>query len=198
MVRLTPNGLSVRSRQRAISLVRSSGVGWVSAVMKPERAGVGDGGDQFGASHPLHAALDDRVLDADEFGEPRLDHVLPSVSPARPTARVSWISGQDAVTPRKSPRGRATVRASHSCKSEGFSARRTIPAHPWRDAAYWRNSLVSSPMPPIATVTVLTGSFMTPTPTDVPQAIRSPGNSVMSCEILLTSCCALKIMSDIG
>src|ERR1700721_2391678 len=35
MVRLTPNGLSVRSRQRAISLVRSSGVGWVSAVMKP-------------------------------------------------------------------------------------------------------------------------------------------------------------------
>ena len=35
MVRLTPNGLSVRSRQRAISLVRSSGVGWVSAVIKP-------------------------------------------------------------------------------------------------------------------------------------------------------------------
>src|ERR1700722_17657044 len=35
MVRLTPNGLSVRLRQRAISLVRSSGVGCVSAVMKP-------------------------------------------------------------------------------------------------------------------------------------------------------------------
>src|SRR6266566_848518 len=35
MVRLTPNGLSVRPRQRAISLVKSSGVGWVSAVMKP-------------------------------------------------------------------------------------------------------------------------------------------------------------------
>src|SRR5258707_14130977 len=55
---------------------------------------------------------------------------------------------------------------------------------------YCRNSLVSSPMPSIAIVTVLTGSFMTPTPTDVPQAIRSPGESVMSCEILLTSCCA--------
>ena len=66
---------------------------------------------------------------------------------------------------------------------------------PW---AYCRNSLVSSPMPSIATVTVLTGSFMTPMPTDVPQAIKSPGNRVMSCEILLTSCCALKIMSDIG
>src|SRR5689334_5517450 len=35
MVRLTPNGLSVMPRQRAISLVRSSGVGCVSAVMKP-------------------------------------------------------------------------------------------------------------------------------------------------------------------
>lgn len=37
----------------------------------------------------------------------------------------------------------------------------------------------------MATVTVLTGSSMTPTPTDVPQAMRSPGKSVMSCEILL-------------
>src|SRR4051794_14842548 len=35
MVRLTPNGLSVSERQRAISLLRSSGVGWVSAVMNP-------------------------------------------------------------------------------------------------------------------------------------------------------------------
>src|SRR5215210_6368984 len=35
MVKLTPKGLSVRPRQRAISLVRSSGVGCVSAVMKP-------------------------------------------------------------------------------------------------------------------------------------------------------------------
>src|ERR1700731_1122648 len=35
MVRLTPNGLSVRERQRAISFVRSCGVGWGSAVMKP-------------------------------------------------------------------------------------------------------------------------------------------------------------------
>src|ERR1043166_1998048 len=35
MVRLTPNGLWVRPRERAISLVRSSGVGCVSAVMTP-------------------------------------------------------------------------------------------------------------------------------------------------------------------
>ena len=40
---------------------------------------------------------------------------------------------------------------------------------------YCRNSLVSSPMPSIATVTVLTGSFMTPTPTDVPQADQIAG-----------------------
>src|ERR1700730_13371666 len=61
-----------------------------------------------------------------------------------------------------------------------------------------RNSLVNSPMPSIATVTLLIGSFIDPTPSDVPQQIRSPGNNVMSCEILLTSCCALKIMSEIG
>jgi len=35
MVRLTPKGLSVISRQREISLRRSSGVGWVSAVRMP-------------------------------------------------------------------------------------------------------------------------------------------------------------------
>jgi hypothetical protein len=38
------------------------------------------------------------------------------------------------------------------------------------DAVYCLNSFVSSPMPSIATVTVLTGSFMTPMPTEVPQA----------------------------
>src|SRR5882757_10399339 len=35
MVRFTPNGLSVRSRHRLISVTRSSGDGWVNAVMKP-------------------------------------------------------------------------------------------------------------------------------------------------------------------
>src|SRR3954465_10379227 len=35
MGRLTPNGLSGRDRQRAISLSGSSGVGWVGAVMNP-------------------------------------------------------------------------------------------------------------------------------------------------------------------
>ena len=39
-----------------------------------ERAGIGDGGDQFGAADPLHAALHDRVLDAHKFGKSRLDH----------------------------------------------------------------------------------------------------------------------------
>ena len=35
IVKFTPNGLSVRSRARAISLARSAGVGCVSAVMSP-------------------------------------------------------------------------------------------------------------------------------------------------------------------
>ena len=42
------------------------------------------------------------------------------------------------------------------------------------------------------------GSFIAPTPSDVPQQIKSPGQSVMSWDILLTSCCALKIISEIG
>ncbi len=41
-----------------------------------ERAGIRNGGDQLGAPDPLHAALDDRVLDADEFREPCLQHDL--------------------------------------------------------------------------------------------------------------------------
>ena len=53
-------------------------------------------------------------------------------------------------------------------------------------------------MPSIATLTVLIGSFITSTPTEVPQQIRSPGSSVMSCEILLTNRWALKIISEIG
>lgn len=39
---------------------------------------------------------------------------------------------------------------------------------------------------------------MAPTPSEVPQQIKSPGHSVMSWDILLTSCCALKIVSEIG
>jgi CO/xanthine dehydrogenase Mo-binding subunit len=35
------------------------------------------GGDQFGAPDPLHAALHDRVFDADEFGESGLEHCCP-------------------------------------------------------------------------------------------------------------------------
>ena len=45
---------------------------------KAERAGIGDRGHQFGASHPLHAALHDRVFDPDERGKSGLDHAMPS------------------------------------------------------------------------------------------------------------------------
>src|SRR4051795_11951631 len=85
---------------------------------------------------------------------------------------------------------------SASLASPGF---RFAPSGlPHRVGGYSRNSLVSSPMPSIATVTMFTGSFITPTPTEVPTAMRSPGSRVMSWEILLTSSCAEKIMSDIG
>ena len=65
MVRFTPNGLSVRSRQRAISLRQVFRRRLRQRGDQAERAGIGDGGDQLGAADPLHAALDDRVLDAE-------------------------------------------------------------------------------------------------------------------------------------
>ena len=52
-------------------------------------------------------------------------------------------------------------------------------------------------MPSITMLTVLPG-FIEPTPTDVPQAITSPGSRVMSCETRLTSIEGAKMMSDNG
>ena len=87
MVRLTPNGLSVRPRQRAISLTRSSGVGWVSAVMKPSAPALATAATSSAAADPLHPALHDRVLDADHFGKSRFQHVGPQVPSARNAAQ---------------------------------------------------------------------------------------------------------------
>src|SRR6478609_9134062 len=70
MVRLTPNGLSVRSRHLAISLARSRrGLG--ERGDEAERARVGHGGNEFRATDPLHPAVHDRVLDAERLGEVR-------------------------------------------------------------------------------------------------------------------------------
>ena len=66
-VLFTPKGLSVIPRQRSISLRRSSGVGWVSAVSIPKAPGVRHRRGEFGIADPLHAALDDRVLNAQHF-----------------------------------------------------------------------------------------------------------------------------------
>src|SRR3546814_8450392 len=41
---------------------------------KAERAGIGDGGDQLRAGHPLHPTLRDRMRDAERVGEARPDH----------------------------------------------------------------------------------------------------------------------------
>ena len=63
-----------------------------------ERAGIGDGRDQLGAADPLHAALDDRVFDANKLGESRL-HVCPLVS-------MSIFQLEDALSCHFSPAGR--------------------------------------------------------------------------------------------
>src|SRR6202163_3949926 len=104
-----------------------------------------------------------------------------------------------AFTQRQSLRGNKRIEQATPARKRQFDAKfRTIQRMGKRRNDYRLNSLVSSPIPSIATVTLLIGSFIDPTPSDVPQQIRSPGNNVMSCEILLTSCCALKIMSEIG
>src|SRR4029077_5849317 len=39
-----------------------------------ERAGIGDRRNKFSDAHPLHATLDDRVLDAGKLGKARFEH----------------------------------------------------------------------------------------------------------------------------
>lgn len=50
----------------------------------------------------------------------------------------------------------------------------------------WSNVFDSVPMPSIEISMRFDASFMTPTPTDVPQQMTSPGSSVMSCEMRAT------------
>ena len=84
MVRLTPKGLSVSERQRAISPGEVFRRRLRQRGDEAERAGIGNSGDQFGAAHPLHAALHDRVLHADELGKSGFDHYCPLFPRARP------------------------------------------------------------------------------------------------------------------
>jgi len=74
----------------------------------------------------LHAALDDRVLDADEFGKSRFDHFW--FLRRGPRMFLSNVEGQDAVPSGKSLPDRAGLKATPSCKSGAFvSAGRTFP-----------------------------------------------------------------------
>ena len=160
-----------------------------------ERAGVGNGCDQFRASHPLHPALHDRVFDADELGKSRPYHFLTSdrFPGAGNRARsVSFFEFSEAGC-RHAREMSTPVPCGNRGPREAICRARDVA-----NGAYRRNSLCSSPIPSIATVTALTGSFIAPTPIDVPQQIKSPGSRVMSCEILLTSCWELKIISEIG
>ena len=117
--------------------------------------------------------------------------MLRAISIARSTFASQCVFESEFVLVKKRPHivTRPPIDLGKSFRS-GSSSRRNL--------CHCLNSLVSLPIPSIATVTLLTGSFIDPTPSDVPQQIRSPGNNVISCEILLTSCCALKIMSEIG
>ena len=74
-VRFTPNGLSVMSRQRAISLASSSGVRCVKPGDDAEAARHSTPRRRARRSHVMHAALDDGMLDAEHLGD-RCFHCL--------------------------------------------------------------------------------------------------------------------------
>ena len=70
IVKFTPKGLSVISRVRAISLARSSGVGWVSAVSPAPSV---SHGATICVAYPLHPTLNDGVLNSERFREAGLN-----------------------------------------------------------------------------------------------------------------------------
>jgi len=107
------------------------------------------------------------------------------------TASVSTVAGIPGQRLRKDSHfaeAKELSKLRHATTTPALMQVSSDPAYGPKENDYRLNSLVNSPMPSIATVTLLTGSFIDPTPSDVPQQIRSPGNNVMSCEILLTSC----------
>jgi hypothetical protein len=94
--------------------------------------------------------------------------------------------------PQQRPRRRVSCGAAH-----GALEVRTLEAGAPESGALDARTLARMPIPAISTSTVLP-SLIDPIPTDVPQAITSPGNSDMSWEILLTSSSGGMIMSDKG
>src|SRR5690242_3862124 len=110
MVRFTPNGLSVMSRQRAISLVRSSGVGCVSAVISP--------------SAPALATA--------ATSSARPTHCMPpcTIGCSTPTSSVNRVfiiarpyvcARQDAVAPDKCPPATAVLKAASGSALAGVA-----------------------------------------------------------------------------
>jgi hypothetical protein len=69
----TPNGLSVIERQRSISARERGGAGLGQRGKDAEPARVGHRARQVRRADALHPALDDRVLDAEHFGDPGLE-----------------------------------------------------------------------------------------------------------------------------
>ena len=182
MVRFTPNGLSVSVAAALDLLAQLVRRRLGQRGDEAERAGVGDRGDQFGAADPLHAALHDRVLDAEHFGEARLDHDLPSVSPARRTARSFFeISG-----------GRMT-----SCPAKVYRARAPLKQRDHAKTGLLFRAMGNSDWCPAFPRSPAKRTCCGRRPRCRSRSGRRAAGSCR-CEIPLTSCCAVKIMSDIG
>lgn len=114
---------------------------------------------------------------------PGFDHDFPRAAPIR------FVRPEAPHAPSEnlSPESRATAGQAARCDACRAGA-----------AFYAGSKTFSSvPIPSMMTSTVVFG-FIGKTPNDVPQAIISPGFSVMSCEIALTSRGTPMIMSETG
>jgi len=128
---------------------------------------------------------------------------LPAIiQPRTPELRVGWM-----VLMGGSPSGRFRMRAYLLPDCASFKETGGKRPHQCSTASrrrpglrddYCSKVLVSVPMPSIVTSTTLLFSFITPTPTEVPQAMMSPGSSVMSREMSATSFTGGKYMSETG
>ena len=139
MVRLTPNGLSVRSRQRAISLVRSSGVGCVSAVIRPSAPALATAATS--SARPTHCMPPWTIGCSTPTSS--VNRVLIMMGPlfprrGRPRASFSGFRGAGCRQPPQKSTGRGGGRGNAIMQKRGSCFRRM-------DNSAWRPAFPRSP-----------------------------------------------------
>ena len=155
VMRLTPNGRSVRVFVSAIS-VSSKLRAHRAAGDDSEAAGVGDGGDEVALGNPAHRAAQDRDVAAEELGaavHQLLEAIVPggrvdrarigdqslaahaASSASRPKARVQHAHGELEYRPRRS--ARSTLISDVENGEDVDAAARRAPRTSSRQAGDW-------------------------------------------------------------